>query len=130
MERTPRRREPIYVVEGFKACLWLIQHGYRNTVALMGSFLTRRQFDLLCLLAGGAIILLLDNDAAGRLATYKIGKWLFSAKRKVEICSYHPAKAEEPDALDAQELKETIGSRREYARWLIDKKLGKDSDAH
>lgn len=60
--------EFLIVVEGFKACLWLIQNGYPNTVALMGSYLSRLQKNLLTRI-GGTILLFLDQDNAGRRGT-------------------------------------------------------------
>lgn len=107
---------PLYVVEGFKACIWLIQHGYPNTVALMGSFLTQAQHDLLHLIVNGPVVLLLDNDVAGRKATKRIGKWL-SRTLKVEICSYYPSWAEEPDALNMAGLSTTIEAKERYMTW-------------
>lgn len=65
----------LVVVEGFKACLWMIQCGFENTVALMGSALSDTQRDTL-LKYGGPIILFLDNDEAGISATNKIGNQL------------------------------------------------------
>ncbi len=108
--------QPLFIVEGFKACIWLIQHGWPNTVALMGSYLTRAQYDLLCLMVNGPVILFLDNDEAGRKATRRIGKWLTRSMR-VEVCSYYPRWAEEPDALNMAGLTETIEARERYASW-------------
>jgi len=109
---------PLYIVEGFKACIWLIQHGYPNSVALMGSFLTQAQHDLLHLIVSGPIVLLLDNDPAGWKATRRIGKWL-SRSLQVEICSYYPSWAEEPDALNMAGLNETIEAKERYVSWKI-----------
>jgi DNA primase len=54
----------IIVVEGFKACLWLLQHGYWNTVALMGATISDAQVDILTSLTN-KFILFLDNDEGG-----------------------------------------------------------------
>lgn len=112
-------REPLYVVEGFKACIWLIQNGYPNTVAIMGSHATVRQIDLLCLLAGGSIVLLMDNDSAGAHASYKIGRQLANRRRLAEVCSYFPYWAKEPDDLNKAGLDKSIESRKVYAKWLL-----------
>lgn len=109
---------PLYIVEGFKACIWLIQHGYPNTVALMGSFLTQAQHDLLHLIVNGPVVLLLDNDPAGWKATKRIGKWL-SRSLQVEICLYYPSWATEPDALNKAGLTKTIEAKERYVSWKI-----------
>lgn len=65
----------LHVVEGFKACLWMIQSGFPNTVALMGSSMSETQLSLLCRL-GVTVVLFLDNDEAGRKGTGKIARRL------------------------------------------------------
>lgn len=62
----------LYVTEGYKTCLWLVQHGYENTVCLMGSSLSVAQKVFLERL-GGTIVLCLDNDKAGLEGTDSIG---------------------------------------------------------
>lgn len=68
--------DTVYVVEGFKACLWMIQSGYKNTVAAMGSYLSEYQQRLIHRL-GGKVVLCFDNDEAGRKATERVGKLLW-----------------------------------------------------
>lgn len=57
----------LIVVEGFWSVWWLHQHGYPNTVALMGSSLSATQARLLgdLIAPGGRIWLLPDGDPAG-----------------------------------------------------------------
>lgn len=62
---------PLYVVEGFKAALWLVQCGYDCTVALMGSNMSLSQEKTIKQL-GRPVILCLDDDKAGRRGTDKI----------------------------------------------------------
>jgi DNA primase len=76
LEAVSEEDSTVYVVEGYKACLWMLQHGYHNTVALMGSYISDKQQMMLAHL-GGTIVLMLDNDEAGRRATKKIGKLLW-----------------------------------------------------
>lgn len=123
-------REPLYVVEGYKACIWMIQNGYPNTVALMGSYATLKQIDLLCLLAGGSIVLLMDNDEAGLKASYGVGRRLTDRHRRVEVCSYYPSWAEEPDDLNALGLGKTIESRKVFTKWLLEDQDDAALDAH
>jgi hypothetical protein len=68
----------IIVVEGFKACLWMVANGYPYTVALMGSSISPRQLELLSRLSS-KFILFLDNDESGQIATFfRVGKPLSS----------------------------------------------------
>jgi DNA primase len=75
-QATSDRDATVFLVEGFKACMWMIQSGYYNTVALMGSYISETQQRLLHRL-GGTIVLFFDNDKAGRKATESIGKLLW-----------------------------------------------------
>jgi DNA primase len=78
----------LYIVEGFKACLWMLQHGYWNTVALMGSYISDRQQKLIHRL-GVTVILMLDNDEAGRRATGRVGDLLWNPMRgKIRVGRY------------------------------------------
>jgi DNA primase len=78
----------VFVVEGYKACMWMVQAGYVNTVALMGSYISDRQRQLLQLL-DAAIYLFLDNDDAGKKATIWVGELLFPSTRKgVHVVPY------------------------------------------
>jgi DNA primase len=63
----------LIITEGFKACLWLLQCGYTNTVALMGSSLSEKQASLLHRLRV-RVVLFLDNDTREKEAMKKIGK--------------------------------------------------------
>lgn len=64
--------EPIIIlVEGFKAALYMIQHGYTNTVALLGSSMSQVQRYILSVL-GGDVFVFLDNDPAGLSGSLKI----------------------------------------------------------
>lgn len=66
----------LYVVEGFKACMWMLQCGYPFTTALMGSYISDRQQKMLHRL-GCTVVLLFDNDDAGRNATLNVGSLLW-----------------------------------------------------
>lgn len=66
----------VFVVEGFKACLWMLQCGLPLTVALMGSYISTRQQRMLHML-GCRVAIFLDNDDAGRNATFHVGELLW-----------------------------------------------------
>ena len=105
----------LIVVEGFKACIWLIQNGWPNTVALMGSSISTTQADTIRRITD-QIILFLDNDKAGREATYKIGKWL---SRSLNVQVVQPDQFfRQPDYLSREGLDEVISKRMRFERWV------------
>lgn len=61
----------IILVEGFKAALFLMQNGYPDTVALMGSSMSAVQRYILSVL-GGDVFVFLDNDSAGIAGSVKV----------------------------------------------------------
>lgn len=88
------RTEPVILVEGFKAALWLVQAGYNNVMALMGTHITDAHLQTLQGL-GKTVILCLDGDKPGIKSTvnscYKINEHC-----KVLACVY-PGGATQPD---------------------------------
>lgn len=76
LQATSEEDSTVILVEGYKACMWLAQCGYRNTVALMGSYISENQQRMLHRL-GGRVYMFFDNDKAGRDATNRIGKLLW-----------------------------------------------------
>lgn len=108
----------IYVVEGFKACLWMVQHGYPNTVALMGSSLGRVQkifFERL----GGEIILCLDNDTAGIKGTLKIGQRVKGCRISVMKYPSEDVPIHQPDDLTSEGLHMAINNKISFKRWQV-----------
>ena len=107
--------DTIYLVEGFKACLWMIQNGYQNTVALMGSYISDTQQSLLHPF-GGTIILCLDNDDAGRAATLEVGGRLWGPMHgKVRVMQYPPGDPDgQPDDYEGYLLQEMVGTSASF----------------
>lgn len=105
----------IYVVEGFKACLWMMQSGYPNTVALMGSSISDRQQQLLQK-TGCAIVLCLDNDEAGRSGTVKVGKSLYqSVHGRLAVVQYPEGDDNtQPDDYASEQLRTMVGSSLKF----------------
>lgn len=105
--------DTVIVVEGYKACIWMLQQGFENVVALQGSSLTHAQSQLLGRL-GVTIILFLDNDQAGKEGTYTAGWWLRRAGGRVLAITYpswceddaQPDDLEQPDILGALDAAE------------------------
>jgi len=78
----------VYIVEGFKACLWMLQAGYMNTVALMGSYISDRQ-QMMLHRVNANVVLFLDNDKAGREAAVWVGELLWKPMHgKVSVVQY------------------------------------------
>lgn len=71
---------PLVVVEGFKACMWVFQNGYKNVVALLGSWLSEAQCALLQRLGPEHYVLFLDNDEAGWSGMDRAAKMLSDAR--------------------------------------------------
>lgn len=107
----------IILVEGFKACMWVIQAGMRNTVALMGSYMSDRQKWILEHL-GATVYIMLDNDPAGRKGTEFIGKEL-AKTLDVKVVDYETL---QPDGLSQYEVLDAIANARDYYLWAINKK--------
>lgn len=107
----------VFVVEGYKAALWLIQHGAWNTVALMGTYLSNMQQRLLSRL-DATIMILLDNTASARKGVREAGKWL-SRSNRVMVCNY-PEEAPDgaqPDDLGEEELFKTLTTAENFSQW-------------
>lgn len=123
------REEPLIVVEGYKACLWLRQHGFRQTVALQGSSLTaaqRRQLQKL----QGPYYILLDGESGkqtpdkyGRCAAVRIVRQL-SRSGRVFLPMYvvdgeEKPEGVSPDDLSPEELNYIIANAKTLAQLTI-----------
>jgi DNA primase len=110
----------IYVVEGFKACMWMIQNGYYNTVALMGSYISERQ-QLMLHRLGCTVVLFLDNDNAGRRASYNVGRLLWRPMYgKVRVVTYPVGEEYEdyqPDDFEKPNLDEVVSKSLPYMEY-------------
>ena len=104
----------LYLVEGYKACLWMIQHGY-DAVASMGAGMTRRQVSLLSKY-DVPLVLFLDDDEAGRMAT--LFNYLELSRTQIARVVAYPEGAKQPDDLDAETLKQTLENPQEFRRWF------------
>lgn len=106
---------PLIVVEGFKGRLWLVQMGYRHTIAVMGSSLTAHQKWLLSRVRGPFYVMLDHEpgksfpDGEGRCAAYKIAEQLSLSDRAL-ICTYDEEKkaGTSPDDLSRAEVENMI----------------------
>jgi DNA primase len=111
----------VVLVEGFKACMWVVQAGFQNTVALLGSYLTYEHQWILERM-GAEVYVFLDNDPAGWKGREYIGKTL-SKSLKVNIVEFDEA-IHQPDGMSQEAVLEALSGAQEYHRWTIEKKEG------
>lgn len=127
LEAVSGQDDRVFVVEGFKACLWMIQNGYYNTVALMGSYISDTQQRLLHRL-GGRVVLFLDNDEAGRKGTLKVGNLLWRPLHgRVSVVRYPTEDVEasindennsQPDDYEAQGIHQMVNDSLDFHVYL------------
>lgn len=111
---------PVIVTEGFKACLWVIQNGFKTTVATMGVSISEDQFNVLIRMAGNPIILFFDNDEAGRKATSREGKKLSKLVNDLYVAKYPDGYlGKSPDDLNCLEIKEAIYKSEDWRKWHL-----------
>lgn len=113
LEDPSQDSRPLYVVEGFKACLWLVQHGY-DAVALTGAQMTRQQKKLLSKY-DIQLVLFLDNDSAGRAAT--VVNYLELSKFQFARVVEYPEDAMQPDDLKGDDLHRALETPKEFRSW-------------
>lgn len=110
--------DPIIVVEGFKACIWLLQQGFPSTVALTGASISEDQCNLLVRMAGNPIILFLDNDEPGKAATRREGRRLQQSVNELWVANYPEGyEGKSPDDLDLKQLRRAIYGSEEWRTW-------------
>lgn len=108
----------VVLVEGFKACMRFLQAGIPNTVAMLGSFMSDFQRQLIERMASEVYIMLDDNTAGVRGTVFtglKMGI-------PVRVLTYpdKPAgpKGLQPSDLDAEELLLALSEAKDFYRWL------------
>ena len=99
------RTGPTVVTEGPLDALWLHQLGYTTAVALMGSFCSNIQVDLLLRLSS-SIIIALDGDDAGQQAVEKL---LSQIKGKLVATPVQLPTGKDVQDLDESELSSLLG---------------------
>lgn len=89
-----KREKEVIVVEGFMDTIRLSNEGVKNVVALQGTAITKNQIQLLKKLRV-KVILCLDNDNAGLLATVNNGELL--SKEGIEVFVIRLSGQKDPD---------------------------------
>lgn len=121
----------VLIVEGYFDCLLLVQAGFTNGVATMGTALTSRHIDLLRRFTD-QFYLLFDGDEAGGEATERTFSLFIEAGIWPKVVEF-PFE-EDPDDFIRRETKEALTERIKKARPIIDvvlnrmiAKMGDDS---
>ncbi len=101
----------LIVVEGFTDALRLIQHGFDNTVALMGWSMSEKQSELIMSVTD-KIALFLDNDETGRNAVKKIHQQLIH-QVFIKVVPYpdDPAKIQ-PENFTKQDFIQALSNKK------------------
>ncbi len=102
-----REKKFLIIVEGFMDVIRLASIGIYNTVALMGTAITKEHIGLLKRLSNN-IYLSLDGDSAGRHANYVVGK-------KLEEEGFNVSVVELNDGLDPDEFVLSKGKEAYYS---------------
>ncbi len=89
-----RESRSAILVEGNMDAIRMYSSGVKNVLALMGTAITKEQIEILKKLRV-PIILMLDNDEAGALATINVGDFL--SKEKVDVKVVRLEGAKDPD---------------------------------
>lgn len=79
-----RIKKSVIIMEGFMDVIRASSIGIKNTIALMGTALTKEQINLIKRLSNN-IILCLDGDVPGQHATINIGNMLFEIGIEVKV---------------------------------------------
>jgi DNA primase len=119
------KRSQVIVVEGFKAALWMVQCGWLNTVAIMGSKMSQGQERIIKRL-GAQTFILFDNDDAGRRGSYYTSRKLADSTFPVYECSYPDGyDGAQPDDLSVEELEVVLTSARRAGGKYVGKRMGR-----
>ena len=108
-------REPLVLVEGFKAAIWIMQTGF-EAVAMMGSKLTDAQSKHLIRL-GRPIIFIPDNDNAG---IKNLVKNTYKIKSKLKVFTIlYPKDTKQPDDINTAVLNNLLNDRITISQWRL-----------
>ena len=89
-----RKEKSVLVCEGFMDAIRIYSIGLKNVVATMGTALAKEQVELLKKL-NSKVILIMDNDNAGELATLSIGESLL--KENIDVGVVRLTGKKDPD---------------------------------
>jgi len=109
----------LIITEGFKAAMWVWQCGYKCTVALIGSYLTREHAERIGKSSRAPqATIFLDADEAGRQGTWKAINSLIKKGVGVRVATYPEGKMQ-PDDLSPDEVTDAIENSQTYIGWQL-----------
>jgi DNA primase len=112
--------DQLIVVEGYKAAMWMVKHGWNHTVATMGTKMTDAQERLIRRFGADVFIFTDNNDPGQEAASYwskRLARSTFPVYR-VHYPSYCEETAQ-PDDLTEEELEEVLrNSERVGGRYV------------
>ena len=120
--RRMRERERGILVEGQIDVVSMHQRGYPETVAPLGTALTKQQCELLERFTD-TIVLCFDGDRAGAKAAYAALPLLLELGMDVRIAALDPG--EDPDSVDADKLDSLLERPRPAILWFVDRMVAK-----
>lgn len=115
-----KKLKEVIIVEGNMDAIRMDYAGLSNTIALMGTSLTRNQIDILKKLRS-KVILMLDNDEAGLTATLNNGQLLENAQVPVFVVRLSDSK--DPDEYIIKNGKDKIKTLVKEAKSFLEFKL-------
>lgn len=122
-----RQWEQLIVVEGYKAAMWMVKHGWYHTVAVMGTKMTEKQ-ERLIRQFGSEVFVFTDNNVPGQEAADNWCQRLAVSSFPVYRVRYpgHCSESAQPDDLTDEELKEVLqASERVGGRYVNAKRVAR-----
>lgn len=97
----------VVIVEGYKAALWVVQCGFPMVVALMGSYMSHAQADMLSYISNTKV-LFLDQDEAGLDGRKQASQMLSKRHIAFRAVDYPRPGKLQPDDLTEEEVEYVI----------------------
>jgi DNA primase len=112
--------QPIVLVEGFKACMWVHQAGFPGVNALLGTHLSWAHRFILERV-GAPVYLFFDNNDPGETGAVKTGVKLIQSLN-VSVVPYPDRLKDDeraqPDSCTVDELRQSMASALNFIGWL------------
>ncbi len=108
--------EPIVIVEGFKACMWLQQAGVKDVVALMTADMSWAQ-QVMINQMGSRYIVMLDNNDAGVKGTINVTRALAKTSPYVRVVEYEE---DQPSDVPREDVLDVVFNATPYDLMLLD----------
>lgn len=118
----------LILVEGFKAALHMVQNGWLNTGAIMGTKMTQSQERIIRKL-GATVFIFTDNNEPGQRAAHYWSQCLANSSFPVYRV-YYPDYCEEdaqPDDLSESELEEVLSSSKRVGGNYVKSRMARKS---